>query len=425
MKPPRQLQQEWLDALTDPARDSLTTAGVQLPEQVMQFAEPVRGEPAVDPHRINRLAAEIVLPGDAHFDHPMLERVVRVGLAHITATFRGDHPRYGVGTYEQEIHDGFPPTIIATVDALSLWGLIERAEQFFGYWLSNFVRDDGLISYYGPSLSEYGQLLTTARRLMDRGVAEEWLRRHQDSLNRLASYLQELLHGCENEQLAQGAPEADECNQPATYFHNNAWIVRGLEDWATVLEQSSSVTKTADSLRRDALQLRKLLINTVNNVWPDDAQDWWLRPMVEQESKGYWARPEGRITANRLGSYTNYRYWPELLSSGALPRELMLRIVNARLQGGGQYCGTTRFFDHLDDWPLMEYMEGLLQLGMFRDFRLCLWGHICYHQAEGHLTAYEQVSLPPGCKMADYCLPCQLVAVRAIGRARELRVGLL
>ena len=35
-------------------------------------------------------------------------------------------------------------------------------------------------------------------------------------------------------------------------------------------------------------------------------------------------------------------------------------------------------------------------------------------EAEGHLTAYEQVTLPPGGERAPYCLPCQLVAARAV-----------
>ena len=90
------------------------------------------------------------------------------------------------------------------------------------------------------------------------------------------------------------------------------------------------------------------------------------------------------------------------------------RVVRARLTGGGQFCGVTRFLDHLDDWPLMDYLEGLRRLGRFADYRLSVWGHLLFHQAEGHLTAYEQVTLPPGVKRADYCLPCQLVVARAV-----------
>jgi len=381
-----------------------------LPERIARCAEPLRDEPAFDPAQIDRLANKIVLPGDMRLDHPVLERVVRVGLAHIETTFQGNHPKYGTGGYAGEEHDTFPPTIIAAVDALTLWGHTERAEELFAYWLQNFVRPDGTIDYYGPSLSEYGQLLTTARRLMERGGHAAWLRQHERPLRRLAGHLVELARGEGQPALLVGVPEADERKKPATYFHNNAWVVRGLDDWAYLVDSRLHRSDEAESLRRTARELRRTLLEAVEDAWPKDPEYWWLRPTLEEAP-----RPES-ITATRLGSYTNYRYWPELLSSGILPHEWMERLVSARLTGGGQFCGTTRFADHLDDWPLADWLEGLWHLGRFDDFRLCLWGHVTYHQAEGHLTAYEQVTFPPGRKVADYCLPCQLVAVRAAAK---------
>ena len=72
--------------------------------------------------------------------------------------------------------------------------------------------------------------------------------------------------------------------------------------------------------------------------------------------------------------------------------------------------------DNLDDWPLADYLYGLWKLGRKNDFLLSLYGHISYHQCEGHLTAYEQFWFPGdprGSRAADYCLPSQLVAARA------------
>ena len=158
---------------------------------------------------------------------------------------------------------------------------------------------------------------------------------------------------------------------------------------------------TADELARDTLQ-------AIEKTWPADPADWWLPPQVEPLP-----RPRRLTGAWDYASYTNYRYWPELLSSGLLPRDMANRVVAARLSAGGQFCGMTRFASHLDDWPLAEYLYGLWSLGRRSDFLLSLYGHVAYHQAEGHLTAYEQVSFPPGKKKADYCLPCQLVAARA------------
>ncbi len=405
----------WLASMTDPFREQLLAAGDELPDKTAACAEPVRDEPAFDPAMIDASAVDIRLPEGVGFPHPMLERVVRVGLAHIDATFQGNHPKYGVGNYADESHDTFPPTIISAVDALTLWDMTSRAQELFGHWLANFVRSDGTIDYYGPSLSEYGMLLTSARQITDRGGDAGWLEANRDALGRLAGHIRQLMRQDGSVALAAGVPEADERDLPATYFHNNAWMVRGLRDWADVLENRLGEKTQADQARRDAADLQAVLLEAIESTWPADADDWWLQPTLEDLTDPESGRPE-RITATRLGSYTNYRYWPELLSSGVLPENWMRRIVSARLIGGGQFCGVTRFEDWLDDWPLMDWLEGLWALGKHDDFRLCVWGHIYYHQAEGHLTAYEQVTFPPGKKKADYCLPCQLVAVRAARR---------
>jgi hypothetical protein len=405
---------QWQVAMEDPFRDRLLPVGTDFPARVEQCAEPVCDEPAFDPDMIDKMSERIVLPLDTVFPHPMLERVVRVGLAHIDATFKGNHPKYGAGIYSHDCHDSFPPVIISVVDALTLWGMIPRAEELFEYWLNTFVRSDGTINYRGTSLSEVGMILTSAWRLVGRGARVEWLNNNFGEIELLAGFLQELINTAGRNRLLFGVPEDDEKGSPATYFHNNAWVIRGLKDWSIIQGEYLNCREKARQIRQKAMRLQMLLINTMKEVWPKDPSDWWLRPTIEKVAHEPDGRPE-RITATRFGSYTNYRYWPELISSGVLTKELMDRIVQARLNGGGQFCGTTRFEDHLDDWPLAEWLEGLWDLGLYDDFLLCLWGHIYYHQAKGHLTAYEQVTFPPGrqYKTAAYCLPCQLVAVRA------------
>jgi hypothetical protein len=354
------------------------------------------------------------LPSNAIFSNSMLERVVRVGLAHIDATFKGNHPKYGAGIYSHDCHDSFPPVIVSVVDALTLWEMIPRAEELFEYWLNTFVRSDGTINYRGTSLSEVGMILTSVWRLVGRGARVEWLTNNFGKIKLLAGFLQELINATGRNQLLFGVPEDDEKGSPATYFHNNAWVIRGIKDWSVILGEYLNCREEARQIQQKAMRLQMLLINTMKEVWPENRSDWWLRPTIEKVAHEPADRPV-RITGSRFGSYTNYRYWPELLSSKVLPKEVMKRIVNARLNGGGQFCGTTRFEDHLDDWPLAEWLEGLWNLGLYDDFKLSLWGHIYYHQAEGHLTAYEQVTFPPGrqYKTAAYCLPCQLAAVRA------------
>ena len=122
--------------MADPFREALLPAGDDLPERVKACAEPLRDEPAYDPEEIWRAAEAIALPSESRFMRPILERAVRIGLAHIEATFQGDHPKYGAEKYQWARCDGFPPTIISAVDALTLWGMAERAEQLMSYWLN-------------------------------------------------------------------------------------------------------------------------------------------------------------------------------------------------------------------------------------------------------------------------------------------------
>jgi hypothetical protein len=416
--------------MTDPVRDELVRRGGAPDLDVIRSLFPsTTGEPAFDSTVIQGNIKRLVTTPEVNTGHPFLDLSVRTGLAFIDATFQGDHPKYGVKYYAENHHDAFPPTIVAAVDALSAWGLHARAVQLFRYWLVTFVREDGVIRYYGPSLSEYGQLLHTAAFLYERGGGEGWWREGAVVLPRMADYLLGLCAAAEKaDDLLPGIPEADISvadpnnvsdsthGERNRYFHNNAWVARGLMRWADLLDRTGVASRQpAPAIRQVAKKLAERTVAAIERTWPRDPKDWWLPPQLEASP-----RPAS-LTDSILAAYSNYRYWPELLSSEVLPAPLANRIVDARLSGGGQFCGMTRFRGHLDDWPLADYLFGLWRLGRKDDFLLSLYGHIAYHQGEGHLTAYEQVTLPPCKEMkAPYCLPCQLVAARA---ARLLQGG--
>lgn len=402
---------DWLSMGEDPVYALLR--GKPDLEKILALFPPTTGEPAFDRKLIAENIARLKTTPEVNTGHPLLDLSVKTGLAHIDATFQGDHPKYGVGEYGKPQHDGFPPTIIAAVDALTLWGIHARATQLFQYWLAHFVRENGTINYYGPSISEYGQLLHTAAILEQRSGTADWWPDGFKALNAMAEFLLGLhAKASKSDGLIYGGPEADKRGEPGKYFHNNAWVVRGLRDWAALCERCNAAPTTSiDVVYKAATQLAQDTLKAVRKTWPTDPADWWLPPQLEPA-----ARPK-RLTGQwDTASYTNYRYWPELLSSGLLPAKMANRIVQARLTAGGQFCGMTRFANHLDDWPLADYLEGVWSLGRKNDFLLSLYGHVAYHQAEGHLTAYEQVTFPPGKKKFDYCLPSQLVAARGARR---------
>lgn len=384
-------------------------------DKILTLYPRTTGKPAVDPQIIARNIRRLHTTPEVDTGHPFLDLSVKTGLAHIDATFQGDHPKYGVDSYGTANHDGFPPTIIAAIDALSAWGLFTRAAQLFRYWLRTFVRHDGSIEYTqrrvdATSIAEYGQLLHTAALLEERAGQEGWWADGFRPLDRIAQWLLKL-HGeaLKTDGLIGGVPEADIASAPGKFFHNNAWAAKGLRRWAGLCERTQAKPTTRpDVVRKAAQRLTDDTLAAITKTWPANESDWWLPPQVEPRP-----RPTQLTGAWDHASYTNYRYWPELLSSGLLPPAMANRLVNARLSAGGQFCGMTRFADHLDDWTLVDYLYAVWDLGRKRDFLMSLYGHVAYHQAEGHLTAYEQVTFPPGKAAADYCLACQLVAARA------------
>jgi len=398
---------DWKRMRKDPVRERI--AGAADLDHILSLFPRTTGKPAFEPELIAENVKKLRTNPPVRTGHPFLDLSVKTGLAHIDATFRKDHPKYGVGAYADNRHDGFPPTIIAAVDALSAWGVNDRAARLFRYWLEHFVREDGTINYYGPSIAEYGQLLHTAALLEERAGPARWWADGCAALDRIAEYLLRLRAAAgKDDGLISGSPEADTRKDVGKYFHNNAWVVKGLRRWADLCERRKAApTTTPRAIRKTCAALARDTLDAIRRTWPADPADWWLPAQVAPVE-----RPSC-LTGTRESSYTNYRYWPELLSSGLLPPDMANRIVAARLSAGGQFCGMTRFAGHLDDWPLADYLYGLWSLGRKNDFLLSLYGHVAYHQAEEHLTAYEQVSLPPGKRVADYCLPCQLGAARA------------
>ena len=400
---------QWRSMMKDPVYGMIS--GQPDLDQIRGLFPKQTGDPAIDPQLVRENMNRIKTFPEVNTGYELLDLSIKTGLAHIDLTFQGDHPKYGIGEYSRVKHDGFPPTIIAVIDALSAWGIHQRAIELFGYWLTRFVKQDGTIDYYGPSVSEYGQLLHTADVLFERAGGEGWWEAGFPKLNLMAEYLLHLhADAAKNDGLISGVPEADTRYEIGKYFHNNAWVVKGLKQWVKVCQLTNSKPSTSiQNILTSADRLKEDTLDSINKTWPADTSDWWLPTRL-----GEIKRPKN-MTDGDEASYTNYRYWLELLSGGILTNDLANRVVNARLNGGGQFCGMTRFRDWLDDWPLAEYLYALWDLGRKDDFLLSLFGHISYHQCKDHLTAYEQFRFPgdpEGSRKADYCLPSQLVAAR-------------
>ncbi len=333
-------------------------------------------------------------------------------------TMRGCHPRYGIGVYDAPKDHGFPPTVLHFVHCLLDWGHFERAEDILGNYLDAYVNLDGTFDYYGPALAEYGQMLALAARYVELTEDLRWWVRRQSVLRRIWDRLLDLRRAATVDQaappeahgLVPGLPEADYHHTDSEwrqyYFSGDAWAVRGLREMAGLLRVTGQIGEAS-------------AIEAEVAGWADDLHDAVAAAKIPA-SCGIFVPPGptqrvpyGSMTEDRHPSYVNYRYWAEMISAGVLDQETMRQVFDYRRVRGGELLGMTRFQDHLDDWPVLNYARALVELGQADRFILLMYAHLTQHQAAGWLTAYEQVTLLPdehGLRRqhAGQVVPCQV-----------------
>jgi len=345
-------------------------------------------------------------------------KVPRAALASIVralVTHDGPRPRYGVGLYRNPKDDLFPPATLSTVNACVEWNLLPRARAHLDYYLDHAVRPDGTFDYYGPAVSEYGQMLDAVARYARRSGDAAWLRERAPVLERIVAHLLHLRyqggkwpsddprHG-----LLFGPAEADTREETDCYYSGSAWAWRGWLELARAYAElgDDALRARAGELLAEAKALRADLDASIERCVIRTARPPFVPPIAGLET------PFPTMTADRLASYTNYRYWPEMLAAGCLWPEWHDAVIAYRATHGGELLGTTRFLDRLDDWPYAAYARGLLARDRVRHFLLGFYGHLAAHCTRGTFTAYEQVAIrgtPTRSYAADYCVPAQLV----------------
>ncbi len=337
-------------------------------------------------------------------------------LVRALATHEGAKPHYGVGVYRHRKHNHFPPATLSTVNACLEWNLPARARAHLDYYLDHAVGPDGTFDYYGPAVSEYGQMLDAVARYARRTRDAAWLRERAGVAERIVRYLLALRRaGKERPRddprhgLLFGAAEADTCNVLDCYYSGSVWAWRGLLELARAYAElggdelrgrAAELVAECDALHADIeASIEKSVVRSAE-------------PPFVPPTAGSLA-PFASMTADRLASYTNYRYWPEMLSAGCLRPEWHDAIIAYRASHGGELLGTTRFMDCLDDWPYAHYAAGLLLRDRVEHFLLGFYGDLAVHRTRGASMAYEQAAVrgsPTRTCVADYCVPADLVA---------------
>ncbi|MDE2127939.1 MAG: hypothetical protein KGJ62_15265 [Armatimonadetes bacterium] len=385
----------------DPYRARVLALARSGPDGLLAEAPPLVADPWIDPGAIEQLASAVPIPAALRFEHPLLERVVRIGLAHITLV-----PENSMTAEET----------VSAVDALTRWGMVAPAEALFGSWLRRHVGRPGSALPAPSTAGAYGQLLTAAYRLMSRGGSAVWLSANRARLDQFATQLQRLVHAQGKPALIRSAQHVGSSTVSGFWLHDNAWAARGLSDWAHVVRNHRGAIPAAERLRSDAGFLMLHVTDAASSAWNRREPFWWLTPAVDALPVLAPDATHGGLRESEATSRTNTTYWPLLLSSGVLSPALMARLVHARLNGGGQLLGLSRSGNGLESGAFSDYLDGLWRLGLTDDYRYSLWGHICFMQAEGHMTAYDAVT-EPACRPAGaFSLVAQLAPVRAIAR---------
>ncbi len=334
-------------------------------------------------------------------------------------TLRGCHPRYGIGTYDQFRHHGFPPTVIHHARCLLEWGHFGRAADVLGCYLDAYVADEGTFIYYGPALAEYGQVLSVCARYVELSGDERWWLRRESVLRRIWQRLLELRREavCDADAptgargLIPGLPEADYHHSDEQwreyYYSGDAWAIRGLSDVARVLRRTGSGEEAA-RIEREVADYRDDLLTSIEAASVETDDGVYVPPGPTQ------TEPIERMTQDRHASYCNYRYFAEMVSAGVLPQRVMRQILDWRAVHGGELLAMTRFKNHLDDWPVLNWARALLETGEITRYQLLLHAHLAHHQAAGWLAAPEQVEIVPdeaGVRRfyAGQVVPCQVV----------------
>ena len=315
-------------------------------------------------------------------------------------TFRGVLPRYGVGQYDQPMHDSFPPATIFLAWANLEWGRLERARDVLGHYLSRRVKDDGSFDYYGPAVAEYGQVLALTARYVRLSRDRAWFEAHLPIIRRIISRLrglrEESLRRNADDPLRRGMtpglPEADYHNAEGewskVYYAGDVWVCRGIREIGYAMgdlepgpnAEAERLLAEAASYQGDICRAIAVAMTQTPGFVPPGADS---------------LQAFDRLTETNHASYCNYRYLLEMVSAGILEDRAIRTLVEYRRGHGGELLGTTRFGECLDDWPAWHYCRGLLDLDDVDGYLMAFYGHLAHHHSRGNWTSYEGVQIDP------------------------------
>lgn len=346
---------------------------------------------------------------------PKVDAAWRSSLIQARCAFTGRHPSYGALIYRRLAHDSFPPAMLSMCETLLQYGHLKEAIDIYMYYFQRFVRVDGSLDYYGPSIAEYGAILWLGAMLMK--AAPESALEIGGNLMRMIRCVLGMFDRLDYEKppldagLVSGSPEADERKKVAIYYHNNFQLLRGLLMLAPQMKAIGQ-NETFCELKKHAMFLEKSLRRSfaakkaeLGGIPYSTAQ----KQIVDN------------IQSDRDAIYANYRYHLETLETGLLSKEDALALIEYREKHNGEFHGMTLFtgFDGrtvVDNWPIASYARGLLEYGERERFNRLMNAQLENYLSPDVFTAYEQETIDgdPRIARAPFCVPVQLAFPRML-----------
>ena len=339
-----------------------------------------------------------------------------------------DHPRYGVVNklYGGPEHDGFMDTLNAGVACYLEWGMIPTARRYLDYYLTHFVRPDGLIEYRGPEMGQYARLLANLAQYYDYTGDGEFLRKYDRKLCAIADILLERREAAKRKDrddpaygLIAGRHEADigflqtgilSQDFEIPYYSNSAQAWRGLRDigraWRAIGEKDRvpGLIDRGDRCLREAGGLKEDLIRSMEASVLRD-RDMPFLPPIAGSKEYYYDFPYRSCPA----SYDDNRVWCEMLHAGAVPADTVDMIMKHSREHQTMRMGIFGNRRAIVAFLCEGEAYGLIQHDRIREFLLMYYSHILHAHTRGTWTVSECVDMDRDRgNYAPFCGPAQM-----------------
>lgn len=346
------------------------------------------------------------------FPHEYLKNGILSSLVKTLITRYDGALRYGATRYycdAERTAESFPPTIITAVESMLFYGLPDEALKIFTYFIDNFIRDGEIFHRgNGSSISEHGMVLESFVRCCKVTGNKDFQARYFPVMEQTACRLLRLFRES-GTGIIKGCPEDDLREIPhMQWFSSNLWAAKGLLSWAE-LDPAMPI----DEIRAFADRTVKLCSGSVRNGFIPPCVEF--KGVFEDMNDFVELTPEDDI--HSMASYSNYRFYPEMLSSSLLPEDIARTVITYRREHGGDFYGATTFRIFrdfppygkercLDDWPIFNYLRGAAFYCDLTEHARVLAGHLAIHQARGTYFAPE-MSFRDHLD-STHCVPSQL-----------------